>query len=812
DHVPTSLVHDRYKLGEGYHVVPPPYTGTFIPPKPDLVFHDAPNASEKVPNVLNGNPHEALKDKGVIDSGCSRHMTRNICYLSDSEEIHGGYVAFGRNPKGDKITSKGTVGNDIESVQQYVLPPLWSTGSKDSQNTDADDAFNVKENKSEVHVSPSSSDKPKKHAKKDKREDKGKSPVDLSTGVRDLNMPTLEDIVYSDDEEDVGVEADFSNLEISITVSPIPTTRLHKDHLVTQIIGVLSLALQTRSMTRMVKEQGLQVKQKDDGIFISQDKYIAKILRKFGLTDGKSASTPIDTEKPLLKDPDGEDVIHMSMIGSLMYLSSSKPDIMFVLCDSPFNLVAYSNSDYARASLDRKSTTGVASPNRLEEEIFTKLARIGYEKPSTKLTFYKAFFSAQWKFLIHKIVQCMSAKRTAWNEFISSMASVVICLATGRKFKFSKYIFDSMVRNMDSTSKFLMYPRFLQVMINAQVYDISSHNTKYTSPVLTQKVFANIRRIGKGFSGVDTPLFDAMLVQQQVQDHDAEVEEDEDDQESAAPTPPSPTPATTPPPPQQEPISSPPQAQSAQPSSPPQQQPSQTADISESLMTLLNTLMETHTDEVEPAEVEEVLEVITAAKLMTEVVTTTVPITTAAQVTKDSAPRRRRGVLIQDPEETASASIDMDEVFARQLEGELNANINWNDVIEKVKRGEKQDNTVIRFKSTEPKNFSDNFLLNILKIMFEKPNVEANVWRDQKGRHGLAKVKSWKLLESCGVHIITLTTTQVFMPIDKKYPLTHFTREQMLNNVRLEVEEESEMSLKLLRLVRRQLNEGYVLE
>nr|GEX80440.1 putative reverse transcriptase domain-containing protein [Tanacetum cinerariifolium] len=65
------------------------------------------------------------------------------------------------------------------------------------------------------------------------------------------------------------------------------------------------------------------------------------------------------------------------------------------------------------------------------EEIFTELTRMGYEKPSTKLTFYKAFFSAQWKFLIHTILQCMSAKRTAWNEFSSSMASAVICLATG---------------------------------------------------------------------------------------------------------------------------------------------------------------------------------------------------------------------------------------------------------------------------------------------------------------------------------------------------------------------------------------------
>nr|GFC65951.1 hypothetical protein [Tanacetum cinerariifolium] len=80
--------------------------------------------------------------------------------------------------------------------------------------------------------------------------------VDPSQYLDDPNMPALEDIIYSDDEEDVGAEADFSNLETSITVSPIPKTRVHKDHLVTQIIGDLSLAPQTRSMTKMVKEQG----------------------------------------------------------------------------------------------------------------------------------------------------------------------------------------------------------------------------------------------------------------------------------------------------------------------------------------------------------------------------------------------------------------------------------------------------------------------------------------------------------------------------------------------------------------------------
>ncbi|GJW08107.1 putative ribonuclease H-like domain-containing protein [Tanacetum coccineum] len=137
--------------------------------------------------------------------------------------------------------------------------------------------------------------------------------------------------------------------------------------------------------------------QREDGIFFSQDKYVAEILRKFGFTDVRTASTPMDTENPLLKDSDGDDVdvhLYRSMIGSLMYLTSSRPDIMFIVCacarfqvtpkvlhshavkrifrylkgqpklglwyprNSPFDLVAYSDSDYARASLDRKSTTG----------------------------------------------------------------------------------------------------------------------------------------------------------------------------------------------------------------------------------------------------------------------------------------------------------------------------------------------------------------------------------------------------------------------------------------------------------------------
>nr|GEV54411.1 hypothetical protein [Tanacetum cinerariifolium] len=115
------------------------------------------------------------------------------------------------------------------------------------------------------------------------------------------------------------------------------------------------------------------------------------------------------------------------------------------------------------------------------EEIFACLARMGYEKP------------------------------TSMNEFSSAMASALICLSSGQRFNFSKYIFKSLVCNVDSSSKFYMYPQFIQLIIQTNIVDLSTHTTRYISPVLTQKVFANMRRVGKGFSGVETPLFESML-------------------------------------------------------------------------------------------------------------------------------------------------------------------------------------------------------------------------------------------------------------------------------------------------------------
>nr|GEU31506.1 hypothetical protein [Tanacetum cinerariifolium] len=401
------------------------------------------------------------------------------------------------------------------------------------------------------------------------------------------------------------------------------------------------------------------------------------------------------------------------------------------------------------------------------EEIFAELTRMGYEKPSTNL-----------------------------------------------------------VRNVDSSSKVYMYPRFLQLMIDAQVGDLSSHTTKYTSPALYTKSFCQYEK-GWGIAELDA-------------DEDATLEE-----------------VAT--------------------------EVAKDADVQGSL-------------EESQAQVYH-LDLEHAQKVLITAAATTI---TTAPMPKASAARRRKGVVIRDPEETATpsvivhskpkskdkgkgiiveepkplkkqAQIEHDEAYARELEAELNANINWNEVIEHVKRKEKQDNTVMRyqalkrkpqteaqarknmmvylknmagfkmnffkakkhkldeeveelkthlhivpndeddvyteatplalkvpvvdyqlhtehnkpyykiiradgthqlflsfisllrnfgredlkmlwkiiqerFASSEPKNFSYDFLLNTLKTMFEKPNVEAHIWKNQRGSYGLAKVKSLEVI------------------------------------------------------------------
>ncbi|GJW16337.1 uncharacterized mitochondrial protein-like protein [Tanacetum coccineum] len=326
------------------------------------------------------------------------------------------------------------------------------------------------------------------------------------------------------------------------------------------------------------KIKGLQVTQKDDEIFISQDKYVDEILKKFGFSTVKTTSTPMETSKPLLKDAEAKDVdvhLYRSMIELLMYLTASRPDIIYLKGqpnlglwypkDSLLDLEDDTDSDYAGASLDRKSTTGVAFLEKPKESDgfegiidFLNASSIKYAlmvNPTIYVTCIEQFWTTAKVKIINRERQIqalvdkkkviineksirndlklddaegtdclptttifaelerMGAKITAWNEFSSTMASAIICLATNQKFNFSKYIFDNMVKNLEGGVKFLMYPRFMQVFLDKQVEGMSKHKEVYVTPSHTKKVFANMKRPGKGFSGRITPLFQTMMVQ-----------------------------------------------------------------------------------------------------------------------------------------------------------------------------------------------------------------------------------------------------------------------------------------------------------
>nr|GEX82919.1 reverse transcriptase domain-containing protein [Tanacetum cinerariifolium] len=624
----------------------------------------------------------------------------------------------------------------------------------------------------------------------------------------------------------------------------------------------------------------------------------------------------------------------------------------------------------------------VCLPN---EEIFAGLAQMGYEKPSTKLTFYKAFFSSQWKFLIHTILQSLSAKRTSWNEFSTTMASVVICLSKGQKFNFSKYIFDSLVCNVDSSSKFYMYPRFIQLIIQNKVGDLSTHTTRFISPVLTQKVFANMRRVRKGFSGVETPLVEGMLVDrqpakeglvaEQVQVDDAiaaAVEEDvvEDrvenlEKDNAA---------------QKlviiklkarvKKLEKANMVKSSKLRHLRKVEASKQVESFDDMEDVFNQgrmIDDMDKDEgielvkdaeEDDSEVQEVVEVVTTAKLITEVVTAAAsqgviirdPEEELSLKTPAETPKvkdKGKGILVETPKPMKKKDqIELDAEYARKLHEEINKDhdefnkdIDWDAAIDHNIAGykmdsfkgmtyaqiypifqarfdenmrflfksreeiEEEDQEIIKsinetpaqkaakrrklseeaqeaedlrkclevvddedddvfieatplaqkvpvvdyqivlvdnkprfkiikadethqfyisfttllknfnredleslwrivkdiFSTSKPTNFLDEYLLLTLKTMFEEPDGQDAIWKNQKSVHGLALVKSWKLLTLCGVHVITLSIIQLFLLVERRYPLSRFTLEQLVNLTRLQVEEESEMSLELLR-------------
>ncbi|GKD19923.1 hypothetical protein Tco_1209081, partial [Tanacetum coccineum] len=147
------------------------------------------------------------------------------------------------------------------------------------------------------------------------------------------------------------------------------------------------------------------------------------------------------------------------------------------------------------------------------QAIFNAIKLMGYEGDLNVLTFNKALFSSQWRFLFHTINHCLSSKSTSWDQIPTNIATAVICLTTNQKYNFSKLIFDGMLRHLEAKKKFVMYPRFISIFLGRQLANISVPLDHFPINSLTSKVFSFMVKKSKRFSGKVTPLFGTMLIQ-----------------------------------------------------------------------------------------------------------------------------------------------------------------------------------------------------------------------------------------------------------------------------------------------------------
>ncbi|GJT72294.1 hypothetical protein Tco_1031580 [Tanacetum coccineum] len=147
------------------------------------------------------------------------------------------------------------------------------------------------------------------------------------------------------------------------------------------------------------------------------------------------------------------------------------------------------------------------------QAIFDAIQLMGYEGDLTVLTFNKALFSPQWRFLFHTMNHCLSSKSTSWDQIPTNIATAVICLTSNQKYNFSKLIFDGMLRHLDAKKKFVMYPRFISIFLDKQLANVPVPLDHFLVNALTSKVFSFMVKKGKHFSGKVTPLFASMLVQ-----------------------------------------------------------------------------------------------------------------------------------------------------------------------------------------------------------------------------------------------------------------------------------------------------------
>nr|GFA57537.1 hypothetical protein [Tanacetum cinerariifolium] len=391
-----------------------------------------------------------------------------------------------------------------------------------------------------------------------------------------------------------------------------------------------------------------------------------------------------------------------------IHTENNKPYYKIIRADGTHQLfLSFISLDTVRQALRLDDDDSIDYlPN---EEIFAKLARIGYEKPSTKLTFYKASFLAQWKMLVPQQVH---------DDVADANDEPTLPSPTPATTPPPQQELIHSPSQVESTPPLSPHQSLIAQPSSPPPQQLPSHDAEISMTLLNTLLETCATLTKKVGDLEQDKIAQAIKITKLKQREDAskqreitEIDTDEDvtleevDAEKDAKV----------------------QGRLLE---------SQARVYHLDLEHAQKVLTMQETNDAEPTEVEEVLEVVTAAKLMTEVITTATTTITATPISKESALRKRRSVIIQGPEEAATASlnvqlkvkskvkgkgilvkepkplkrqaqIEQDEAFARELEAKLNANINWNEVIEQVKRKEIQDNSVMRYQALKSKHVTD---------------------------------------------------------------------------------------------------------
>ncbi|GJZ16059.1 putative ribonuclease H-like domain-containing protein [Tanacetum coccineum] len=477
-------------------------------------------------------PQQVLNDKGVIDSGCSRHMTRNISYLTDYKEIDGGFVTFGGNSKGGKLLGKDSPNARFKPSGEEEKNDAEDLGNEDSEVPSTGEDNVVDENI--VYGCDDDPNMPKleeidTHQEKEYTMMRFFSPVARIEAIRlFLAYASFKDFVvyqmdvksaflYGKIEEDVYVcqPPRFEDPDFPDRVYKVEKALYGLHQAPRAWYETFSTYLLDNRFQRGKIDKTLFIRRYKGDIMTAseaeEDKYVTEILKKFGLSDVKTASTPMKTQKALLKDADGEDVdeyLYRSMIGSLMYLTSSRPDIMFALGlrypkDSPFDLVAYTDSAYARASLDKKSTTGgcqflgcrlILWQCKKQTVVTNSITEVEYRYFQLLWTVKNPVFHSKTKHIEikHHFIKDYNEEKLIQMIKIHTKQNVVDLLT--KAFDVSRFQY------LIATAKDGIGVKTGNSRVNATGHYL---------------VFANMRRKGKDFSGKITPLFEIMLIQQQ---------------------------------------------------------------------------------------------------------------------------------------------------------------------------------------------------------------------------------------------------------------------------------------------------------